>query len=56
MNPLLLRPKGDSAYQIIVKGVIMETLSMNEFHHWAEREGWEIVRQCLEQLGGSLTS
>ncbi len=52
MNPLLLRPKGDSAYQVIIKGVVTETLSINEFHRWAEREGWALVRQCLDQLGG----
>ncbi|MFP4220293.1 MAG: cobyric acid synthase CobQ [Phormidium sp.] len=52
MNPLLLKPKGDSTFEMIVKGVKTETMSVNEFYRWAEAEGWAVVRQCLDQLAG----
>lgn len=52
MNPILLKPKGESAFEMIVKGAKAETISVNEFYRWAQTEGWVVVRQCLDQLAG----
>lgn len=51
MNPVFLKPTGDTAYKVYVRGKFFQTLDFLEFCDWSETEGWNLVRQTLDQLG-----
>ena len=49
MNPILLKPEGDSRCQVVVLGRPIETLPASDYYE-RKRELWEVVSAALERL------
>jgi len=49
MNPILLKPQGDSVSQVVVEGEVWRTLSATDYHA-AKAELWPFVTKNLESL------
>jgi len=49
MNPILLKPEGDSRSQVVLRGKVLGTLSAAEYHGRKE-ELWPVVRSSLDAL------
>ncbi len=50
MNPILLKPAGGMASQIVVRGKIWSTLSASDYHHRRVEELMPIVRESYKAL------
>ena len=49
MNPILLKPEGDSRSQVVVSGKVVGTMSAAEYHRRKE-ELWPVVEESLRRL------
>ncbi|TDA69450.1 MAG: cobyric acid synthase [Clostridia bacterium] len=50
MNPILLKPSGSSASQVIVKGHPIGTLSASAYHRQHNLSFWPAVEDCWQRL------
>lgn len=50
MNPVLLKPTGNSSSQIIVMGKAVGTMSAKDYHQGYSLQALDVVRQALEKL------
>jgi len=50
MNPILLKPQGDSTSQVILRGKAVGKVSASEYYEQYFDRGWETICTCLGQL------
>ncbi|NEO26403.1 MAG: AAA family ATPase, partial [Kamptonema sp. SIO4C4] len=50
MNPILLKPQGNSISQVILKGKAVGTVSASEYYEQYFDRGWEAIKDSLQQL------
>lgn len=51
MNPILLKPQGDSTSQVIVKGRVAGRVSATEYYEQFFDVGWQAIEESLQRLG-----
>lgn len=51
MNPILLKPQGDSTSQVIVKGRVAGRVSATEYYEQFFEVGWQAIEESLQRLG-----
>jgi adenosylcobyric acid synthase len=49
MNPILLKPQGGNAIQVIVRGKVWKTCSSFEYYQYVE-DLWQVVKESLSSL------
>ncbi|MDB9313922.1 cobyric acid synthase CobQ [Spirulina sp. CS-785/01] len=50
MNPILLKPQGNSISQVILKGKAAGTVSASDYYEQYFERGWEAIKDSLNQL------
>ncbi|MBE9098632.1 cobyric acid synthase CobQ [Vacuolonema iberomarrocanum] len=51
MNPILLKPQGDSTSQVILKGKPVGRLSAADYYEQLYTPGWQAIEESLARLG-----